>query len=365
MCVNPLYRLNPKKTPHRVFLAMLKGKWNKQRSITFESFNTFKSRYISDSAFLTQLGIRTAERFGLGEYVLQLPCRKCIECCEEESRQWTARCQLESRYHDSCLFVTLTYDDEHVPITPEGFQTLRYYDFQLFMKRLRKKYRKPLRYRVCSEYGETTRRPHYHVLFFGLNLHDLQFLYSLVHGRKVYSSNRGGQFHYNSSWLREVWQNGNVDVAAVEYGSIKYVNNYMNKFELQGIDEFEALEQIKRYYPHQAACYKAAVKLGIINKPKHNQSTRPAIGRCAYKDLEASIMSTDSLPSGLGLRVKHVKYLDKIFFELHPLYKDGVLKHRASLAKAVDYDNHLSPEEKRKRREERLLAKLKFRSRPL
>ena len=66
----------------------------------------------------------------------ELPCRQCIGCRLERSRQWAMRCLHEASLHDANSFITLTYDDEHVP--PGG--SLRYRDFQLFMKRLRKRF---------------------------------------------------------------------------------------------------------------------------------------------------------------------------------------------------------------------------------
>ena len=74
---------------------------------------------------------------------LKIPCGRCIGCRLERSRQWANRCMLELQYHESSYFVTLTYDDEHVPVTyyaeddlgtARGGFTLRSRDFQLFMK---------------------------------------------------------------------------------------------------------------------------------------------------------------------------------------------------------------------------------------
>lgn len=59
-------------------------------------------------------------------------------------------------------FLTLTYDEKHVPRAPGGL-SLRFYDIQLFCKRLRKaKYK--LKYIIVGEYGTTTHRPHYHAI---------------------------------------------------------------------------------------------------------------------------------------------------------------------------------------------------------
>ncbi len=73
--------------------------------------------------------------------------------------------------------MTLTYDDEHLPINDyvdsdgviHGKPTLRKRDVQLFLKRLRKnyKYDNHIKYFCCGEYGGKTFRPHYHLIIFG------------------------------------------------------------------------------------------------------------------------------------------------------------------------------------------------------
>nr|UQB76404.1 replication associated protein [Flumine microvirus 13] len=67
---------------------------------------------------------------------------------------------LEAEAHPRrCVFVTLTYDRE--------VTSLRISDVQLWLKRLRKRCGS-LRVFYCGEYGDTTQRPHYHAVLFGL-----------------------------------------------------------------------------------------------------------------------------------------------------------------------------------------------------
>lgn len=66
---------------------------------------------------------------------------------------------------DNC-FVTLTYDEENVPVK-DGKQTLKPKDVQDFMKRLRKTIDFKVRYFIVGEYGDNTQRPHYHMALFG------------------------------------------------------------------------------------------------------------------------------------------------------------------------------------------------------
>ena len=74
---------------------------------------------------------------------LSLPCGQCVGCRLERSRQWAVRCVHESQMHDFSSFVTLTYNDDNCPVS------LDYGHYQLFMKRLRKKFGKA-RFYNCS-----------------------------------------------------------------------------------------------------------------------------------------------------------------------------------------------------------------------
>ena len=65
----------------------------------------------------------------------------------------------EASMHMFNSFVTLTYDDDHLP----EYNSLNYKHFQDFMKRLRKSHN-GVRFYMCGEYGEDFSRPHYHAL---------------------------------------------------------------------------------------------------------------------------------------------------------------------------------------------------------
>jgi len=67
----------------------------------------------------------------------------------------------------SC-FVTLTYDDKHLPKN----KSLVVVDCQKFLKRLRKNTGLKIRYFLGGEYGEDHHRPHYHVILFGISKED-------------------------------------------------------------------------------------------------------------------------------------------------------------------------------------------------
>ncbi|WNK14085.1 MAG: replication initiator protein [Microvirus sp.] len=68
--------------------------------------------------------------------------------------------------HQNSIFVTLTYDDNNIPEN----DSLCKRDLQLFIKRLRKISPNKIKYFAVGEYGDTTDRPHYHLIIFGLSL---------------------------------------------------------------------------------------------------------------------------------------------------------------------------------------------------
>lgn len=104
---------------------------------------------------------------------IAVPCGKCLRCLQRKRRDWYIRLEDVLKRSSSCLFITLTYDDEYLSFGSCGWPSLRLRDVQLFMKRLRKSLPGvSLQYFVCGEYGPATMRPHYHMLLFNLPLDD-------------------------------------------------------------------------------------------------------------------------------------------------------------------------------------------------
>lgn len=144
-----------------------------------------------------------------------VPCGKCIACRLEYSKQWAIRCVHESDLHAKSCFVTLTYDNDHLPANG----SLLYEDFRLFFKRLRHKYGKGIGYFMCGEYGETYGRPHYHALIFG---HDFQ-------DKQLKRQNDQGNECYTSSELDDLWNKGRTELGSVTFESAAYVARYITK----------------------------------------------------------------------------------------------------------------------------------------
>lgn len=93
---------------------------------------------------------------------MKVPCGRCFGCRAEYAQQWALRCEHESKMHDVSHFITLTYDDEHLP----WHRGLILDDLQRFLKRFRKRLG-PIRYFACGEYGAQSGRPHWHAILFG------------------------------------------------------------------------------------------------------------------------------------------------------------------------------------------------------
>lgn len=95
-----------------------------------------------------------------------VPCGKCVECLKRRQREWFIRLEQECLVASSAFFVTLTYGDEFL-FFDSGIAVVSRRDCQLFFKRLRKTLAPDkIRYFLCSEYGPTTLRPHYHIILF-------------------------------------------------------------------------------------------------------------------------------------------------------------------------------------------------------
>lgn len=142
---------------------------------------------------------------------INLPCGKCIGCLADQSMMWSVRAYHESTEHVKNCFLTLTYNDENLP--PD--HKISKEDLQKFFKRLRHKYK--FRYLACGEYGETTRRPHYHALIFGEDFK--QFDYQLTIDDK----------NYINTQVRDIWGQGNILINPMELGSIMYTCGYVHK----------------------------------------------------------------------------------------------------------------------------------------
>lgn len=151
-----------------------------------------------------------------------IPCGKCIGCRLDYSRSWADRMIAEASLYESNYFLTLTYDNEHLPEKKEGspIHSLNKRDAQLFMKRLRKALPdQKIRFFCAGEYGPNTMRPHFHLILFNCKLDDLKFL----------RENDLKQPYYVSETINRVWPYGFHIIANVNWDTCAYVARYVVK----------------------------------------------------------------------------------------------------------------------------------------
>ncbi len=225
----------------------------------------------------------TGDKFMEG--IVTVPCGKCIGCRLDYSRQWANRCMLEMQYHDVAWFVTLTYDNAHVPLswysdpaTGEAYQamTLRKRDFQLFIKRLRKAYPDDrVRYFAAGEYGEKRLRPHYHAILFGLHLDDL-----------VQVESKSDDYpYYTSPKLQRVWDSG-LDMDADRFVLNRFgLNEIARGMTIVAPVNWQTCAYVARYVIKKQKGPAAEIyETHNIEPPFSLMSRKPGIGRQYYDD---------------------------------------------------------------------------------
>ena len=146
-------------------------------------------------------------------------CGQCMECRLAYSREWAIRISHEAQMHDANCFLTLTYDDAHLP----NHGQLLKRDLQLFFKRLRKQ-TGPFRYVACGEYGELKRRPHFHAAIFGQDFRNDRIEYGEgIRGDKIYVSPEVA-----SVWQQSVFPFGHT-IGSLEFEAGAYIGRYITK----------------------------------------------------------------------------------------------------------------------------------------
>lgn len=122
------------------------------------------------SCFHPYVGFRLGQKFQLHKpfpgdeaHRFRIPCGGCLGCRLDRARQWALRCQLEAEVHDRAAFVTLTYDEAHVPPTLRKDHLVRWLDRLRYLSAVR------FRFFACGEYGDLYQRPHFHALLFGMS----------------------------------------------------------------------------------------------------------------------------------------------------------------------------------------------------
>lgn len=192
--------------------------------------------------------------------MISIPCGCCRECMNMISREWAFRITAEAKlYPNNSYFVTLTYDDDKLPSDMMLDSKL----ISNFNKKLktylnRKGWNSDFRFYGVGEYGSNTARPHYHIIYFNLDLQDIEVDYI----------NQDKNMILKSEFLNEVWANGFVTIGEVTIASASYVARYCDK--KKRLNKTERQELIDE---------------GIV--PEYSvMSRRPGIGSYLFDDLK-------------------------------------------------------------------------------
>jgi hypothetical protein len=190
----------------------------------------YRSRYVNKTG---KRSIVFNTQDGFVDLPVTVPCGRCKGCRLEYSRQWAIRCIHEASMHEKNSFITLTYNEKHLP---ENL-SLDKDELQRFFKRLRKETGQKFRYFACGEYGSKNHRPHYHAIIFGLDF----ITDNPETTRRLWSKTKNGDLLYRSPILEKTWKLGFTTVGEVTFESAAYVARYVmkkRKGDKQEVDDY-------------------------------------------------------------------------------------------------------------------------------
>jgi hypothetical protein len=272
-----------------------------------------------------------------------IPCSRCVGCRLKYSREWAIRCTHEaSLYEDNC-FITLTYNDKSLPYPP----TLNVREFQLFMKKLRKRFpERRIRFFHCGEYGEKYGRPHYHAILFNFDFPDKTY-WKKVNDNKLYTS----------EILQELWPYGYSSIGSVTFESTAYVARYIMKKVTGDLAEkhYEKIDNRTGQIFHA--------------KPEYTtMSRKPGIAKKWFDTCFSDVYPHDFVVldkhDGSKYTPKPPKYYDKLYEIEFPEDYDKLKKSRLESASTMKALANSTPDRLRVR-EEVSLARLGQLIRPL
>lgn len=245
---------------------------------------------------------------GIPYEVIDRPCGKCSGCRIKKRMDLAIRLEHESQFHDHSWFVTVTYDDEHVPYAG----SLVADHISKFIRSLRKKI-KPTKCRffAIGEYGENTLRPHYHFILFGPDFPDRELQYEApIKGRSVSEISRmlgsAGIKYFRSPLLESVWKKGLVQITRTSPATMQYVA----KYHVLTVDGEAAETWYTQKLPNGET-----VK---VEKPQSRMSRNPGIGRKWIEKYWTDVYPEGTMVDGKGAQFAAPPYYDSWLEKYHP-----------------------------------------------
>lgn len=277
---------------------------------------------------------------------VKIACNHCWGCRLDRSKNWAVRCMAEAQLHKENCFITLTFSPENQKAS------LDVKTFQLFMKKLRKKYSdKTIRFFHCGEYGDLG-LAHHHAILFGLDFKD-KYLWKVNNNVKL----------YRSPELEKLWQFGFSTVGACTFETCAYVARYiMKKINVsdQSYEEGTTQKELQKngFNPHYL---RVDIDTGevIQLKPEYiTMSRRPGVAHDWVLKYHTDVYTTDSVLIRDGIKVRPPKYYDQIYDSINPEDLKEIKKRRIIKIKEVEKDNTPDRREVKKYLKEKQIKQL-------
>lgn len=235
-------------------------------------------------------------------------CGQCGHCRLRKALDWCTRMRHEFKMSDHVgCFLTLTYDEDHIPAD----HGLRYSDVQKFFRYLRRRGLK-FRYYCAGEYGHDhghpflvpykggdLGRPHWHILVFGIDFRQ---------ARVLWKRSGAGCDVFQHPLLSEAWPNGSACFSEVTDQSIAYC----------------AKHNFKRITGRDAADFYSRVdtvtgEILRVSPECSRMSLKPGLGFTWLEKFGGSdVYPHDSVLSAGGVEFAIPKAYDKVFKRLLP-----------------------------------------------
>lgn len=162
--------------------------------------------------------------------LVPLRCGKCFTCRLLMQSDLVNRMFCAYSCYSTSAFVTFTYNDDNLRFK-EGFRypTLSKDDLHKYLDNIKHQLKNrniEYEYFACGEYGDSFQRPHYHILFFGLDYQLFQ------------------------KYFEKTWKYGTVKVLPCDSSSFRYVTKYLTKQDSRSDSEYFDLGRIPPFFKY-------------------------------------------------------------------------------------------------------------------
>lgn len=226
-----------------------------------------------------------------GRYFLR-PCGQCLACRVNDTRDWFVRShfelkKLERPFH---YFLTLTYDDEHLP--DDGLCHKE--DLKKFLNNLNTSFGLKMRYFATSDYGSINNRAHYHAI--------------ILSSCKV-----------TPAQISRIWKKGFIYLKPCNTENIKYTLRYTVKKKPFEKGDNRNFRLISKGWGDNVAKYYAGQEYFVIDGKKYRipEYCCQKIGldkpeTTTYYSVESSILNCPNYFEKTGSERKWVEEMEKL-----------------------------------------------------